>query len=323
MRPASIIVPVYKVEPYLRRCIDSILAQTSLDFELILVDDGSPDNCPGICDEYAENDNRIKVIHQTNGGLSSARNRGIAAAEGKYLLFCDSDDYVSPHWCQQLLVQIQKTPNAWVYCDYVKVAESEPCCFESSEVLEPEAQTYYRAYTKGVSAYVWNKIYSAATIKENGLVFCESGTIFEDVDFNLKYLQFCDDCIFLPQKLYGYVQRQDSIMHRYNPDWFFMHFLPFYGRVPFIGDENLEEYCDTWLYQFLNLFPNVFDERNKASWSKKIAYNQRMLSSKEFQFCLHHASGKNENPLVLKILKTRCYLLYWLFEKVVSIRHKK
>lgn len=323
MRPVSIIVPVYKVEPYLHRCIDSILAQTFLDFELILVDDGSPDNCPGICDEYAENDNRIKVIHQTNGGLSSARNRGIAAAEGKYLLFCDSDDYVSPHWCQQLLVQIQKTPNAWVYCDYVKVAESEPCCFESSEVLEPEAQTYYRAYTKGVSAYVWNKIYSAATIKENGLVFCESGPIFEDVDFNLKYLQFCDDCIFLPQKLYGYVQRQDSIMHRYNPDWFFMHFLPFYGRVPFIGDENLEEYCDTWLYQFLNLFPNVFDERNKASWSKKIAYNQRMLSSKEFQFCLHHASGKNENPLVLRILKTRCYLLYWLFEKVVSIRHKK
>lgn len=102
-----------------------------------------------------------------------------------------------------------------------------------------------------------------------------------------------------------------------------MHLLPFYGRVPFIGDENLEVYCDTWLYQFLNLFPNVFDERNKASWSKKIAYNQRMLSSKEFQFCLHHASGKNENPLVLKILKTRCYLLYWLFEKAVSIRHKK
>lgn len=323
MRPVSIIVPVYKVEPYLRRCIDSILAQTFLDFELVLVDDGSPDNCPGICDEYAEKDNRIRVIHQTNEGLPSARNRGIAAAEGEYLLFCDSDDYVSPHWCQQLLVQIQKTPNAWVYCDYVKVAESEPCCFESSEALEPEAQTYYRAYTKGVSAYVWNKIYSAATIKENGLVFCESGLIFEDVDFNLKYLQFCDDCIFLPQKLYGYVQRQDSIMHRYNPDWFFMHLLPFYGRVPFIGDENLEEYCDTWLYQFLNLFPNVFDERNKASWSKKIAYNQRMLSSEEFQFCLHHASGKNENPLVLKILKTRCYLLYWLFEKVVSIRHKK
>lgn len=210
-----------------------------------------------------------------------------------------------------------------MYCDYVTVAESEPCCFESSEAPKPEAQTYYQAYTKGGSAYVWNKIYSAATIKENGLGFCESEPIFEDVDFNLKYLQFCDDCIFLPQKLYGYVQRQDSIMHRYNPDWFFMHLLPFYGRVPFIGDENLEVYCDTWLYQFLNLFPNIFDERNKASWSKKIAYNQRMLSSKEFQFCLHHASGRNENPLVLKILKTRCYLLYWLFEKVVSIRHKK
>ncbi|MDT6814838.1 glycosyltransferase, partial [Enterococcus faecium] len=90
----SIIVPVYKVEKYLRKCVDSILAQTFTDFEVILVDDGSPDNSGKICDEYAEKDNRVRVIHKENGGLSSARNAGIDVARGKYLGFVDSDDYI-------------------------------------------------------------------------------------------------------------------------------------------------------------------------------------------------------------------------------------
>ena len=115
MKPVSIIVPVYKVEPYLRRCVDSILDQTFTDFELILVDDGSPDNCPAICDEYAEQDDRVKVVHKANGGLSSARNAGMAVANGKYYLFCDSDDYVSPYWCETLHKQIEETPDAWIY----------------------------------------------------------------------------------------------------------------------------------------------------------------------------------------------------------------
>lgn len=90
----SVIVPVYKVEKYLKRCVDSILAQTYPCLEVILVDDGSPDGCPAICDEYAREDRRVRVIHKENGGLSDARNAGIDAAKGKFLGFVDSDDYV-------------------------------------------------------------------------------------------------------------------------------------------------------------------------------------------------------------------------------------
>lgn len=111
-------------------------------------------------------------------------------------------------------------------------------------------------------------------------------------------------------------------MHQYTPDWFRMHLAPFYNRIPFIGKEHLSAYCDNWLYLFLTFFPIVFDKRNPALWLRKLAYNQRMLASKEFQFCLHHASGKNENPMVLKLLKSKCYLLYWLFEKAVSLKHR-
>ena len=98
----SIVVPVYKVEAYLNRCVDSILAQTFTDFELILVDDGSPDNCGKICDEYAEKDKRIKVIHQENGGLSAARNAGIEIAQGEWITFIDSDDWIHPSYLRVL-----------------------------------------------------------------------------------------------------------------------------------------------------------------------------------------------------------------------------
>ena len=91
----SVIVPVYKVEQYLRKCVDSIIKQTYSNLEIILIDDGSPDNCPIICDEYAMKDNRVVVIHKKNGGLSDARNVGIAKSTGKYITFVDSDDYIA------------------------------------------------------------------------------------------------------------------------------------------------------------------------------------------------------------------------------------
>ena len=99
----SVIVPVYRVENYLRTCIDSILAQTYSDLEVILVDDGSPDGCPAICDEYAKQDARVRVIHQKNAGLSAARNAGLDLCQGEYITFIDSDDFVHPRFVELLL----------------------------------------------------------------------------------------------------------------------------------------------------------------------------------------------------------------------------
>ena len=103
MPQISVIVPVYKVEQYLKRCVDSILHQTFSDLEVILVDDGSPDNCPAMCDELAKADKRIRVIHKENGGLSSARNAGMKIAQGKYIGFVDSDDDVEPDMYETML----------------------------------------------------------------------------------------------------------------------------------------------------------------------------------------------------------------------------
>lgn len=104
MPTISVIVPIYNVEPYLHRCVDSVLEQTFADFELILVDDGSPDNCGAICDEYATKDGRVRVIHKENGGLSSARNAGIEAAAGEFILFVDADDVIHQ---QSVAIELQ------------------------------------------------------------------------------------------------------------------------------------------------------------------------------------------------------------------------
>ena len=117
----SIIVPVYNVEPYLRRCIDSILAQTFTDFELILVDDGSPDNCPAICDEYAEKDPRIVVIHKQNGGLSDARNAGLDIARGEYIGFVDSDDYIDAEMYEKMYNAAIMHNSDIVSCAYERI----------------------------------------------------------------------------------------------------------------------------------------------------------------------------------------------------------
>ena len=120
----SVIVPVYKVEPYLDRCVASILAQTYPNLEVILVDDGSPDNCPAFCDAWAQRDARIRVIHKKNGGQSTARNAGLDAARGEWIAFVDSDDTITPDYCAKLYAAVQQTGAQIAACNYRQVDES-------------------------------------------------------------------------------------------------------------------------------------------------------------------------------------------------------
>ena len=158
----SVIVPVYKAEPYLRRCVDSILNQTFRDIKLILVDDGSPDNCGVICDEYAQKDVRVHVIHQENGGVSSARNAGLdwafANDHSSWLAFIDSDDWVCPTYFQRLIEASVRHEADISCCHYVEmkvdtIYHPEP---GSSEQMATEA--YWKHYPSP-SVVPWGKIY--------------------------------------------------------------------------------------------------------------------------------------------------------------------
>lgn len=326
MPEISIVVPVYNVEKYIRRCVDSILCQTFADLEIILVDDGSPDNCPIICDEYAQKDDRVHVIHKNNGGVSSARNNGIDVAHGKYVMFCDGDDYVDEYWCETLYQKISKHPGAWVLSDvwivhsdghYQSKTEIEHAQIRSSH----ESLTYYDIYKFGLSGYPVNKIYNCDTLKQNKIRFDPEIEIGEDVKFNVDYFHFCDNIIYVDKPYYYYCENSESATHRYRPDRIEAMLLPFYIRLPLIDNQHVNKYCDHWLAEFIQEFEIVFDQRNKAPLWKKLRYNQRMLNTKEFKFCLEHASGQNESALVMQILKTHNYYLYWLHQQAVKIKN--
>lgn len=140
MAKISIIVPVYKVENYIRRCVDSILAQTFTDFELILVDDGSPDNCGKICEEYAKKDERIVVIHKENGGLSDARNAGIdwslKTSNSRWITFIDSDDWIHPNYLEFLYRAAKNTNCKISICGYNEIREGNGNCVSKSPLLK-------------------------------------------------------------------------------------------------------------------------------------------------------------------------------------------
>ena len=164
MNDISVIVPVYNVEKYLEKCIDSILSQTFKNFEIILVDDGSTDSCGIICDEYERLDNRVKVIHKINGGLSSARNSGLEIASGEYVAFVDSDDWIDKNMYQELYNEAKKNNADIVQCKFIK-AKDENVSIYNNEFNEVEVignlDALCNLYNERCieTVVTWNKLY--------------------------------------------------------------------------------------------------------------------------------------------------------------------
>ncbi len=231
----SVIIPVYKVEKYLRQCLDSVVNQTFRDMEIIIIDDGSPDRCGEICDEYARKDNRIFVIHKENGGLSTARNDGIERARGEWLTFVDSDDWCDTDYYENMLKKLNgrkadvfvACKHCWEFTDHQVVKRTYP---DEFDYLKPQEMTslcakvlapFYKdeknkdAASMGVP---WDKLYRTSFIKENGLWFDTNSKAWEDLLFNF--------CVFRKTKRviggscmgYHYRMVPTSITRRYNPN---------------------------------------------------------------------------------------------------------
>lgn len=208
----SVIIPIYKVEKYIVRCVESIVNQTYTNLEIILVDDGSPDNCPQICDDYAEKDNRIKVVHKENGGLSDARNAGMKVATGDYISFIDSDDYVSLEMYQDMINAAINNKADIVECnvnyDYngriEKYNDDKYAVYNDNySVMEAYIKHYH------IKTVVWNKLYERKLL--NDIEF-EFGKYNEDEFFTYKVLAKVSSYVHLDKYYYYYFQRSDSIM---------------------------------------------------------------------------------------------------------------
>lgn len=209
----SVIVPIYNVEPYLDKCIGSIVNQSYKNLEIILVDDGSPDRCPEICDQWATRDNRIRVIHKENGGLSNARNAGLAVATGELIGFVDSDDWITQEMYQLLYDNMVKCQSDIAACGVEMVWENgkEPCVLtkQGSSVMDNREAMYAVVEEKWIQAPVWYKLYKAELVKD---IFFPVGKYHEDVFWTYQVVAKAKKVSVFDTICYYYVQRANSIM---------------------------------------------------------------------------------------------------------------
>lgn len=215
----SIIVPIYNVEDYLRECIESVINQTYRNLEIILVDDGSPDNSGNICEEYAKQDNRIRVIHKENGGLSDARNAGLDRANGAYISFVDSDDVVNENFIQVLLFNLMDSEASIAICDFAAFSSELPV----SGVPDKKVELYTGEYMlnslyaiKWVPKCVvaWNKLYKRSVW--DGLRYAV-GVLHEDEYIIHELYAKVPSVIYCSATLYYYRQRESSITKEISP----------------------------------------------------------------------------------------------------------
>ena len=209
----SVIVPVYKVEPYLDRCVQSIADQTYRNLEIILVDDGSPDSCPAMCDAWAKRDSRVRVIHKLNGGLSDARNAGMKAASGEYTAFVDSDDWIEPEMLERLLRAMERDGSDIAACSVKMVWEDgtppQMLTVQKNCVLDRDEAQKALLSEKLLKQPVWYKLYRMETIKG---ISCEVGKYHEDVFWSYQAVGAAGQVSVIDYPGYNYVQRSGSIM---------------------------------------------------------------------------------------------------------------
>lgn len=312
----SVIIPVYKAEAFLHRCVDGILNQTFGDFELILVDDGSPDNSGAICDANAAKDSRIRVIHQENRGASAARNRGLERAEGDYVAFCDSDDLVSPRWLEHLVAAAEAgaMPVCGLCHDREQLGREKKLPVPSGQIL-PKAE-YYTFGCCGLGGYMCNSLYHNHIIRANHLRLREKqeqGDYNEDLLFNLQYIRYVERIAYVGYADYLYDLREDSLS-RGSRKYYFDKYAEKYQLWRNFLEENSREnrmpqLAATYLYHFLTAL----------NWETYEGF-RRIVHSEAVQHCVANVRDCAESPRIIKLIKEKKTWLLWIQYKLHQLK---
>lgn len=320
----SIIVPVYGVEKYLRRCLDSLICQTYTNIEIIVVDDESPDSSGEICDEYAERDNRIHVIHQKNMGISGARNSGLDIARGEFIAFVDSDDFVSPHMYEYLLKALKQTNAEISICNFQKFKEgTEPQVsdtkFENTElnvITSKKEKIQYQFLQKNVdSNLVWNKLYKREIWEKFRFPMIRA---YEDEAIIYQIIYELNKIVYLDINLYYYLLRQNgSITSSGFSEQRFLRLNVLQERMKFYIQKEEWEY---FLESFFVYKTDLLKVTELIQQSKK--YNMKLLS--DYKKLYNEYCFKYLKCCKTSIKNKMTYLWYcifpnWYFE---HLKHK-
>lgn len=292
----SVIVPAYNCVNSLAYCVHSIQQQTFSDWELILVDDGSTDGSNKLCDKFAAEDNRIRVIHKPNGGVSSARNVGIDAATGEHITFCDSDDYLESDYLENLVQAAESNPDCGhIWCCFQTVTgyqkeNAAPNYISEESVLYYTLKDYMTLHEMWLDTGPWNKLYTAKIIKESGLHFTEALSLGEDWLFNLAYIAASenDRIAVITKPLYNYMRGNDeSLDSKYRKD-----LLDIYRRLNDtclsylrkwkLPAEQIEIFYNSRFYLYEKVLRNTMRAPDKTK-REKIKWNSTFMQSDEFK----------------------------------------
>lgn len=259
----SVIIPVYNKEKYLKKCVDSLIEQSYSNIEIILVNDGSVDRSPQICDDYAFKDSRIKVIHRENGGVSAARNAGIENANGKYLMFVDSDDWVASNFCEEAYKAIIKNCSDICVFGFYNINEKDSNTITTirykNELLD-NIQALKENLKNNIQNYVWNKIYNASLFSKIRFV---EGKVWEDLEImyrlilQSKSVAFCDKCTYFYQKNNSSITK--NITAKSLEDIFTIR----YARHSELCDRGYEDIANLAFGEFLLSALNLYDRSLK------------------------------------------------------------
>ncbi|CDA10658.1 glycosyltransferases involved in cell wall biogenesis [Intestinibacter bartlettii CAG:1329] len=290
----SVIIPIYKVEDYLHRCVDSIINQTYTNLEIILVDDGSPDNCPMICDEYSEKDSRIRVIHKKNGGLSDARNAGIDIATGKYIMFIDSDDFVDREMIESMMKNMIDNKVDMVVCNIKYVYEDREVVKYNQEDRILDRYEAMEEYLKDgvVQAVAWNKLYKKSLIND---MRYKVGKTNEDEFFTYKVVDKTDKIYYNSKPFYNYIQRNSSIMGKYSikrldgveASYERLNFIK--EKYPTLYEKEKKTFVNLCIYSYQMILkePNLDKDKQGRkilnNYTKKIKFNKTELKNYSYK----------------------------------------
>ena len=227
----SVIVPVYKVEPYIHQCVDSILKQTYKDLEIILIDDGSPDRCGDICDEYERKDKRVRVFHTENRGLSAARNLGLREATGEYIGFVDSDDWIEPEMYEVLLRRLEETGADVSVCGMWYEYADKSIKLACSEAVYDPCQAIRALILGEITNHVMNKLWTRKTAL---ILQFPEGRVYEDIFTVYKMFLWSERIVTVSRVMYRYKQRKGSIARTYPMQNLIDYWDAIYERYEFL-----------------------------------------------------------------------------------------
>lgn len=290
----SIIIPVYNVEKYLDRCMQSVFLQSYKNLEIILIDDGSPDSCPRLCDEYGNIDKRVRVLHKKNKGLGLARNSGLALATGKYVLFIDSDDYLSEKMVEKLVYQAELMNADIVYCGYfyetsnhkwIEVRDFEKEQTFKGNDIDAVSLAFITNQNKlkvRLQRTVWHALYSKALIDDEDIRFPSERQIpSEDLIFQSRISKFANIISFIPDCLYYYCLNNNSITMNFKKDRYLKLVNEKNELLRIYSNKGVDRYINNlYFVSIKSYFYNLIEQKN-------IAFSEKNKIIKEVVIDMH------------------------------------